>query len=473
MTSSEQTTGTATLPGATDAGTAAARTVLVELRAELAASYPAVGAAALLRIARRHRLDAFPPGFLVGGGIRDRGRDGAGAALRAAANGGSGHPLFSGGYYSLINPDVRAAGVSPWLHYQVFGRREGRSPHPLIDTATLSAWLPATLRPALVDEYLGDPVNWFAAPGPYVDPRSFVLHGNWDGNGHPLLQLLKQLDGPWVHRRLMLVDSASNDDARARLVAATFLLTRSGRSGLGALEIWDRHPATDGEQPATGAMTVVPGFFLGSSAGELRRPGNDVTSPDGTMVRLATGTIGLATGRAARATGLVFLEAPRRHEQLRELVQSAESGAAIAAHDRAQETAVRQLRRDLRRTDLTVLESGMQSRVLVSGAVRIMEAVDAGRVPAWDWDAGEDARDIAVVIPASQRGRATGDPRLRSLLTSGASLCLVDDNGLNSWLPVIQGRSRVLVDPVLLDGVGSFVAQSALTSLPPGDRSFG
>ena len=105
------------------------RDCLRDLRAELARSYPAVRSRALVRTAKGWGLDAFPEGFLVPGILADRSSRGPRALLATTnrSNGGMreyGHPLFSNDFYRLTNPDVTAAGASPWAHYQVFGRAE-------------------------------------------------------------------------------------------------------------------------------------------------------------------------------------------------------------------------------------------------------------------------------------------------------------------------------------------------------------
>jgi hypothetical protein len=41
--------------------------------------------------------------------------------------------VFDSGFYLIQNPDVRAAGVNPLLHYLRHGVAEGRKPHPLFD----------------------------------------------------------------------------------------------------------------------------------------------------------------------------------------------------------------------------------------------------------------------------------------------------------------------------------------------------
>lgn len=441
------------------------RRCLDQLRSELAASYPAVSPRALVRIARKHGLERFPPGFLAPGGLNDRGPRGPRAFLsslnRRADQARQHHVLFSADYYRLMNPDVAASSVAPWTHYQVFGRAEARSPHPLLDHATLSAALPGVLKPHVFDEYLANPDYWFADPSPYVDVGAFVVRGDWDGVTHPLMQLANQLEGPWVHRRLMLIDSGTDQRASARLVGAAYLLTREGgRSRLGRLQTWVRNADPVGGGP----LTVVPGFFLAQGSAELRRIGNAVLSPDSTVVRLREETIGLVVGKALKAERLIFLTGTRGFSELSELVRTAE-GAAIAPHDRSQEIALRQLRRDLGEMSVRVLEYGVQYR-LVADDISILEPVSAPAPPEWTWDASAPAGEIAIVLRREQRRRSTGDQLLRKMLSAGAALCLVDESGLNSWLPVIQHRRLVLTDASLLEDVASFVDSSALRLLP-------
>jgi hypothetical protein len=448
------------------------RECLEELRSELTASYPAVSARALIRIARQRGLEHFPPGFLVPGRLRDRSARGPRAFLSSLTGRDErmrqhGHPLFSSDFYRLMNRDVAASSVSPWAHYQVFGRAEGRSPHPLLDHATLAAALPGVLKPHVFDEYLANPAYWFADPSPYVDVGNFVVRGDWDGVTHPFVQLSHQLEGPWVHRRLMLIDAGTEQRARARLVGAAYLLTRDGgRSRLGRLETW----STNSVVAMSDQLTVVPGFLLAQDHAELRRIGNAVLSPDSTLVRLREESIGLVAGEAVRTDHLIFMAGTRGFEELGSIIRDGR-GAVIAPHDRAQEIALRQLRRDLGEPTVRVLEYGVQVRV-TAAEVSVFEAAEVPATPEWSWDDSVPASSIAVVLRLEQRRRSTGDQALRRALSAGAALCLVDGSGLNSWLPVIQHRPVVLTDPSLLDDVASFVNRTSLRLLPATRRDF-
>lgn len=77
--------------------------------------------------------------------------------------------MFSPDFYKLANPDVAGIPVSPWLHYQVFGRMEGRSPHPLISIPRLAYHYPEVTVEMLVDTYLRDSANVSVQASNYVD----------------------------------------------------------------------------------------------------------------------------------------------------------------------------------------------------------------------------------------------------------------------------------------------------------------
>ena len=443
------------------------RDVLRELRDELKSSYPTVDARSLLRILGKHGRGEFPGGFLVGGSVADRSAAGARAILSSANRPGKPakvpwHPLFSTPFYLAMNPDVARASVSPWLHYQVFGRAEGRSPHPLIDTRYLNAWLGTTARGDVVDEYLGSPLFWPAEPSPYVDSEKFMLSGRWDGTTNPLLQIVTEYpDDPWIHRRLMLVDSASRAPTAARMASIGFLLTRSA-GALSEIATWT---ADERESPTSTNFTVVPGFFLGSDGHRLYSAAADVVSADSTVVSLGTESVSVVTGARSTADELVFVTGHVDHDRLRALVASTNIATLVAPVSYAQEIALRQLRRDLGNTKLTVLEAGKQAQVTAS-RLRFEESSPAASPPAdWQWG-GAQPESVAVVLAEAHRRRTTGDPRLRSLLTSGAALCLVGREGVNTWLPVVQSRARVVVDPSLLDVVGAFVPAEKLSILP-------
>ncbi len=57
---------------------------------------------------------------------------------------------FDAGFYVERYPDVARSLLPPFLHYQLWGRREGRRPHPLHDVLRFSGTGCARDAPALV-----------------------------------------------------------------------------------------------------------------------------------------------------------------------------------------------------------------------------------------------------------------------------------------------------------------------------------
>lgn len=308
------------------------------IRAELAESYPRVRPLRVLSILRRSGLRRFPAGLLLDAPPSSPSPSGAFAMLFRAgrprlARGLARHPLFSSEFYRAVNPDIVASGADPWLHFQVFGRTEGRVPHPLIDLDFLSQAMPATIRAELLDRYLADPALWTSEPGPYVECARFMLDGPWDGTTNPLVQVVRDhLSGPWVHQRLMLIDSQVVADARAVVIGAGILLARRGaRAAPGALVSWG--PASAGEDLAAPARyTVVPGFFVGAEGRTLSSNDAEVMSADSTLIRTGSGYLSLPAGDDLTVARLLVITADLEGATLASRAASASPADAIAPH---------------------------------------------------------------------------------------------------------------------------------------------
>ena len=339
------------------------------IRAELTATYPRVRPVSVLRILRRHGLSRFPAGLLLDAPVRSLGPRGALALLFRAghprlAQGVHWHPLFSAAFYGGVNPDVVAAGADPWLHYQVYGRTEGRSPHPLIDLDYLSAGVPGTLRAELVDAYLGDPALWRTDPGPYVECVRFLLAGPWDGTTHPLVQIARDhLTSPWVHQRLMLVDAQAPGTRRALVIAAAVLLTRNASAGMAALQLWS--PPTVPRVEGAREYTVVPGMFVGASGGTIVAAGSDDMSADSSVLRAGEGFASLRRGAHHTASTLVVITGQLDDESLHRVGDHAGS-VVVAPFSAAQYEALGALATDGR---VRLLEPGIQARVTADALV--------------------------------------------------------------------------------------------------------
>ena len=88
------------------------------------------------------------------------------------------HGLFEAAYYLASNPDVAAAGLDPYQHYEQYGWHEGRNPNPFFST---SGYLAANLdvKAAGLDPLLHyDQFGWREGrdPGPSFDTNLYLLH---------------------------------------------------------------------------------------------------------------------------------------------------------------------------------------------------------------------------------------------------------------------------------------------------------
>jgi hypothetical protein len=446
-------------------GVSRERECLRALRAELSASYPRIRSQRLIRIARKAGFAKFPAGFLIDGSLTGFGTSGALATLRAAQRTRSGetadlHPLFSQAHYLLTNPDVAGAGVAPWLHYQVYGRAEGRSPHPLVDTGFLSAWLADTPRQDVFDHYLADPALWVADPGPYIDCRKFMLYGNWDETTNPLLQIARsQISSHWVHRRLMLVDAASPVDEVARLTGIGFLLSKSSaRARLATLRVWNH------ERPETGVntFTVVPGYFLGAAGSAISAVTTHVVSPDSTFIALPTEHLSVEAGETIEAAQLAFFENEYDRDTLNAIVAELVPNAAVAPYSPQQQMALERLIDQQERTDLRVLAHGRQVRIN-SAVLRAMPPTNSTNVALLD--ATSPAHDVAIVVTEAHWPLNPLDPGISDLLARGATLCLIGAQGLEPWLPTLERRTRVACEPQWEAPLRSLLDPSTVYSL--------
>lgn len=437
-------------------------------RRELQTFYPRVRPWAIPWLLRRHGLRRIPDGLFLE--ARPSGTFWKLVRVSLGKYGGiDWHPLFSSSFYMASNPDLAGLRASPWLHYQVFGRAEGRTPHPLIDTARLAASMPGVRKGELVDEYFADPSRWLIDPSVYVDAQNFVMNGAWDGATHPLKEIVtRHLAGPWIHSRLMVVDSSNGDESLSRVVAAGALLLLAGGSArVAVMKSWSY---TLSEHPTSaGGYTVVPGYFIGSGSSEIHSDSGRALSPDSSMIRHATGFVSILRGPEVKADVLIYLTSELPREALEVLLRRKDGSIVLSPHSAAQEVALKLLREELSVKGVTVLKYGAQAHVTSAKQAEIFLPVEFPP-PVSEWDKGEElGRDIAVVISSEHWRRAGSDARVRGLIEAGAALCLVDGQDVEPWLPILSSRSRILVERSLLGLIGGIVNREAIFALNGGE----
>lgn len=435
---------------------------LAEIRRALARSYPLIRPWHVSRIARRYRLKKFPPGLLVQGSPRFLG-SGTIALVRMLfgilrRRHAMAHPLFSIAYYDLANPDVSASRVFSWLHYQVYGRVEGRSPHPLISLPLLRSELSHLGISEVVDAYLADRQCWSAKVSPYVDSARFLLDGPWDGGSHPLDQIVRQhLISPWVRSDLLLIDSSDPHDVETKLAAAGVLLDRGAvRQGIAtSVERWSEGELLLDSAPSAAEVVVAPGRFVGLSGVIRRLPGSaSGLTADRTALVLSGEVLMLCIPKFEPQGCLLHLEGAIDAAGFRQALAHSTLDVAVSPSSRSQQRALELLVADEVVSRVKILPLDRQIRFRVERLILVPAAPDVADYA----DVQAQPRTItaattAVVMSANEQGRVFSDRRIEPLLEAGARLCLVVEDDLGPWMNTLRRSRHILASRSVIDGV--------------------
>ena len=445
------------------------------VRSYLERSYPNPNIATVLQIIRRSGVDRIPLELLVGGTIGDASPAGAAQLLERATRAeplgyGDPYPLFASSFYGWENPDVVASGVAPWVHYQVFGHREARSPHPFLDASFMRQWIPAASPSSVVDTYLSCPEYWTIDTSPYVDTQRFVLESETDGINPPIMRILgTDFGDQWLSLRLMLIDASSPETSVARLNAAAFLLSKhSAISWQRRLVSWSKRREPLVTPVSGGRFTVVPGYFLGAEGATLASFGEAAVSPDSTVVRLDSEYISLTEPIWSEADRLVFVASELDRDEAEKLFAPVNGTQMIAPRSSTQEAALVTLISFLQLDYVNVLPFGRQSNV-ESRAILLVD-YPATPVEVWDWTSRLDGEAVIFVLP---QGALLSDKvvaLMEEWISRGSSLLTTDAEGLGVWYRLL-GRARVVVHPDLLEGARLIVARGSLQILDENRRS--
>ncbi len=156
------------------------------------------------------------------------------------------NPYFDCAYYLAQNPDVRAAGVNPLLHYLLDGDREARRPTDFFDPAWYRAAYAVPPTQTCLTHFLARRMTGLVSPVPDFDPvRHLRLHP---------LEAAAGID-PFLHARSLAGAVAPGDSeviAASGLFDASFYLMNNPdvrETGLDPLAHFCRYGAAEGRNP--------------------------------------------------------------------------------------------------------------------------------------------------------------------------------------------------------------------------------
>ncbi|HYA17539.1 MAG TPA: hypothetical protein VEF06_08745 [Bryobacteraceae bacterium] len=125
----------------------------------------------------------------------------------------SGQTLFDAAFYLRKNPDVAAAGIDPWKHYQRHGAAEGRKPHPWFQPEFYRKPLEHFLRTGV-----GSPHRLFDANA-CPDPVGFLTAARTGGQGIEIDDVVlrtEEIGNPPEHLKRFL-EATNTGQIRANL----------------------------------------------------------------------------------------------------------------------------------------------------------------------------------------------------------------------------------------------------------------
>jgi hypothetical protein len=440
--------------------------VLRDIRRELRSSYPHIRPWRISKIARKAGLVKFPAGLLVPGSTA-LGGSGERVLVRLMlctyfGRSWAPHALMSETFYQLAHPDLAASRVLGWLHYQVFGRLEGRSPHPFLAVRTLAIALPDVPHAELIDVYLGDPRRWVCSPSPYVDAELFVSSGPWDGREHPLLQIIEQHHNqPWVRTDLLQIDGTSDDhQGRQGEIAAAIVLLNVASNRHGVSAPVTRWPAGGVLSTiSSGSCRIVPGAFI-AHEGLVEELGNAVRgrSLDGSAFLLDKGVVMRRSGSSIAVDRLLMVSPGVSHVALTRTLRESRGSLAVCPASLGQAIALKVFFERSEVPEAAVLRWGHQAEVSFEEFIFLRSELPyIGYSSYRVLKGGGSLGRTVLVIPAEDSHRLRTDPRLRELLMSGARLCLVVDQDLGPWHRDLAEAERIVTDRSFAESLGLLV----------------
>lgn len=416
---------------------------LSDLRTEIkrASFFPLILRLSL--VALRHKKSSFPPGFFVSGSFFNFGHKNACLSLwrrlRNRKSETDTADIFSGDFYLACNRDVEQAGWNPWLHYQMLGRFEGRSPHPLINPRFLANELKVGISDA-VDLYLSNEKNWFVAPSEYVDVWGFLRAGNSDGIRNPFVQMLE--DGfviePWVSQRLQIINLSLTKADSFQLEALAVIHSLNG-----ARALWDeirtipRNDVRSAEELSRTSIYCIPGYGLFGESGTYLPCNSTLISPDKSTIVGPDKVIFIATEEKSMQSGLVFMTGNMSIENLDSVVRKLTKNSLVAPSSSVQEQVLRCLKLQIN-SEMEILPYGLQVAI---NPTEIIQVDGENHFNERVWHAGKivsvDFSKVSILLSKDESEKSLTDPKTMELLSRGAHLCIVDTDALYPWLPTL------------------------------------
>jgi hypothetical protein len=355
--------------------------------------------------------------------------------------------VFSEDFYLLAYPDVAKSGVDAWEHFSKHGLREGRWPNPFVDPEYISNQLGLPLADTLPRAF-AEKKHWIINTSPYVDIRNFIISGMWNGEDHPLQQMLDEghLSSPWLKLHLGFADLAPLEDDTARIKALAILQILNGN----AIKFSTPIEVSVGELEQSEIsfreaqlVTCVPGQFISiENVGYFISDHKAVLSKDNSVIYYDNRFAFFRKGAQLESKLLVLSPQALNREQASEWMLALGVGTIVAPFSSDQEHLLNFVALENNLSSVRILEFGVQAQISCYGLVVSKELGHSNRRVPGRLDYLR--RKSILVISETLEELLNNQSAVMDLVARGASICISDNRSAKFWIEKFKHAKLVV-----------------------------
>jgi hypothetical protein len=356
--------------------------------------------------------------------------------------------IFSPDFYLSAYPDVANSGLDPWAHFSKFGIAEGRSPNAYVDANYMANALALPLGDVLLEAF-SKKEYWTENTSRYVDIRSFVLNGPWDGKTHPLEQIINtdQNRDPWIRFAPYFSDLSTTTGNSLRLAAVSILDHINGsRFHLSRPKEYrlNDNPLENMDFDVEESVLCIPGFTLSAKDKSFTLSTmKDVLSKDRSAIRHGETLTVYQYGDTLHCNSLVIAPKNLRLEEALRWVNSLKIRCAVVPTSADQEFLFRHCLSATNREDVYILPYGVQTVVVTKQVSTSPSAVNR---PRRVFRRPEKLRRSTLLIVAESSAELKRySPSVSMLVRRGAKICISNNQTVPFWLNLFSAIRVVIV----------------------------
>jgi hypothetical protein len=355
--------------------------------------------------------------------------------------------VFSEDFYLLAYPDVAKSGFDAWDHFLEYGLREGRSPNPYVDPEYMSNLLGLPISNTLLQAF-SEKRYWITNTSPYVDIQNFIMTGMWNGEDHPLQQLIEEgnLGVPWLKLGNSFGDLSPLGDEMARLKAMTILLHLNGKA-LKSSKIKEVAARELGQSELSIGkklrVTCVPGQFISvGDVGYFLSDHKTVIGEDNSVIYYGNRFAFFEKGDEFESKLLVLAPKAANRQEARKWLLTLGEDTTIAPSTADQEQLLKFLAQENNLFSLNILEFGIQAHISCERVIVSRFFGDSNRRVPGKLDYLR--RKSILIVSENFEDLIAHESTVKELISRGASICVSDNRSAKLWIKKMRKTKLVV-----------------------------